>query len=90
MMFQGIVGESAIFWLKTATAADQKGWGLSRMGFWEINSVDLLCVKITSLGEIAMEDNPTSQSVKQLGSVPKYMRTRVKPRVCFSIGFERM
>ena len=48
--------------------------------FGEINSVDLLCVKITSLGKIAMEENPTSQSAKRLGSVPKYMRTIVKPK----------
>ena len=51
--------------------------------FGEINSVGLPCVTITPIGEIAMKDNPTSQSAKQLGSVSKDMRIIVKPKVCF-------
>ena len=57
------------------------------MDFGEINSVGLLCVEITYLGEVAIEDNPTSQSTKQLESIPKYMQIIVEPIVCFSIGF---
>ena len=57
--------------------------GCQEWVFGDINSVGLPCVKITSLGEIAIKDNPTSQSVKRLGSVPKYMQTIVKSRVCF-------
>ena len=57
-----------------------------KTGFWEINSVGLLCVEITYLGEVAIEDNPTNQSAKQLESVLKCMQIIVKSRVCFSIS----